>query len=108
MDKQRTDKENTQDDSRIPTEWTEKKVLLLIEFRNERNLRNPRENKRSDSLLNISEVLGVERGEVERKINNLTNTFIKKTGKRSQKKSGPRPVDNYKTKWFAYPYLEFL
>jgi hypothetical protein len=62
MDSQNSNKENIQDNG----EWTEKKVLLLIElFRNENNLWNPREttyknkNKRYDSLMKISKILCV-------------------------------------------------
>lgn len=109
------DMENTKDDNHISTEWTEKKVLLLVElFRNESSLWNPREksyknkNQRSDSLMKISKELGVEKLEVERKIKNITSHFYREKRKMESKQSGSGGDENYKTKWFVYPYLEFL
>lgn len=63
-----------------------RKMSLLIElFQNESNSGNPRENtyknERSDSLLNISKVLGIEKSEVERKIKNLTSHFYREKRK---------------------------
>lgn len=114
MDSQNVDGENSQEDV-FNIQWTDRKVLLLIElFRNERNLWDPRnidyknKNKKFDSYLQISKVLGVEKSEVERKIKNITSHFYREKKKTEVKKSGSGTEDIYKSKWFAYSHLEFL
>lgn len=63
-------------------EWTEKNVLILIDlFRKERNLWDPRDenyknkNKKHDSLLELSKILGIEKAEVERKLKNMPSVL---------------------------------
>ncbi|CAH1998066.1 unnamed protein product [Acanthoscelides obtectus] len=96
--------------------WDDEAVLLLIEKFHENDiLWNPRNadyknrNKRMDALNIIASVFDIDKGEVERKLKNLTSHYFREKKKFEQlQKSGAGIDDVQEPKWFAYKALNFL
>nr|XP_034194032.1 uncharacterized protein LOC117610574 [Osmia lignaria] len=98
------------------TEWTQEKVLQMIEmYRNRSNLWDCRDktykdrNKRHDALTEIAVCFGESKEEIDRKIKNLLSHFSREVKKEEKSlKSGAGTDEVYKSKWFAFKNMQFL
>lgn len=95
------------------TSWTQEKTIKLIEEFHSRpalwDVSVPEyknRNKRRDALKEVSELLALDIGEVEKKIKNLKVQFRREHKSLcARKKSGSSPK---KAGWFGYEMLMFL
>nr|XP_033340363.1 uncharacterized protein LOC117228625 [Megalopta genalis]XP_033340364.1 uncharacterized protein LOC117228625 [Megalopta genalis] len=97
-------------------EWSQAKVLELIELYRERSnlwdARDPKYKnkiKRHDAFGEIAALLEESSDEVERKMKNLLSHFSRELKKEQQTmKSGAGSEDIYRSKWFAFESMSFL
>lgn len=96
--------------------WSQEKVLLLIELYRERPIlwdtkrKDYKDrNKKSDALTEISVVLNEEKEEVSRKMKNLISHFGREIKKEKESlRSGSESDSVYKSNWFAYQSMLYL
>lgn len=97
-------------------EWTNEKVLQLIEVYREHPLlwdchlsEYKNRNRRADALNEIALSFGVDKTEIDRKIKNLLSHFARELKREANStKSGSGSDNVYKSKWFAFDSMQFL
>lgn len=97
-------------------QWNKENISKLIELYRERvelwDTRSPLfklKNKKHDAWMRISEVINMEKTEVEKKMHCLIGQFQREEKKcKSLQKSGADSEEIYTSKWFAFKLLMFL
>lgn len=95
-------------------DWTDEKVLVLIEEYKARPVlwdRNSVDykllNKKCDSWRSLADVMDTDVAEVKKKINSLLAS-LRRERSREKQKSGMATNEVYKSTWFAYNPMAFL
>lgn len=109
---------DTQSDTyprKMEAAWSEEKVCWLIElYRSSPVLWDPtnvnyrNKMKRQDAYKDISDIINMEREEVERKIKNIVGQFSRELKRLREKNSGGGAENEKQSKWFAFKLLSFL
>ncbi|XP_060856166.1 uncharacterized protein LOC132934637 [Metopolophium dirhodum] len=96
-------------------DWNQDQILKLIDLvQQSDNIWNPQNIlyrnriRRTDSINEIANILGVSQQEVDKKWKTLQSQFRREQHKVKNKKSGAGTDDNYTSAWYLYKPLSFL
>jgi len=96
-------------------DWNQDKILKLIDLvQQSENIWNPGHKlyrnriRRTDSINEIANILGVSQQEVDKKWKTIQSQFRREQHKVNSKKSGAGTDDNYTSAWYLYKPLSFF